>query len=180
MLRRITLAIVAAAIVAAIVPAGAAASPRWLKDRYSAHWHACLNEKACDPGRNIRRWGVRRKHGARQARDRDYYRSLSQIKRLRHPLLVGGPPAQAPGGIPTARPAASSGLESIAACESGGDPGAVSPNGLYRGKYQFDRQTWASVGGSGDPAAAPESEQDYRAAVLMQRRGSSPWPVCGG
>jgi len=70
-------------------------------------------------------------------------------------------------------------LDAIASCESGGDPTAVSSDGSYRGKYQFDRGTWASVGGSGDPAAAPEAEQDYRAALLYQRSGSSPWPVCG-
>jgi hypothetical protein len=70
-------------------------------------------------------------------------------------------------------------LASIAACESGGDPGAVDPSGTYRGKYQFDTQTWASVGGSGDPATAPEREQDYRAALLYSQSGSSPWPVCG-
>ena len=70
-------------------------------------------------------------------------------------------------------------LESIAACESGGDPTAVSADGSYRGKYQFDYGTWASVGGSGDPAAAPEAEQDYRAALLYSRGGSSPWPICG-
>ena len=70
-------------------------------------------------------------------------------------------------------------LDAIAACESGGDPTAVDSSGTYRGKYQFDLQTWASVGGSGDPAAAPEAEQDYRAALLMSRSGSSPWPVCG-
>ncbi len=70
-------------------------------------------------------------------------------------------------------------LDSIAACESGGNPAAVSPDGTYRGKYQFDYGTWASVGGSGDPAAAPEEEQDYRAALLYSRGGSSPWPICG-
>jgi soluble lytic murein transglycosylase-like protein len=70
-------------------------------------------------------------------------------------------------------------LDSIAACESGGNPAAVSPDGTYRGKYQFDYGTWASVGGSGDPAAAPAAEQDYRAAVLYSRAGSSPWPICG-
>ena len=70
-------------------------------------------------------------------------------------------------------------LESIAACESGGNPSAVDASGTYRGKYQFDYGTWASVGGSGDPAAAPESEQDMRAQMLMERSGSSPWPVCG-
>jgi hypothetical protein len=70
-------------------------------------------------------------------------------------------------------------LNAIAACESGGDPTAISADGTYRGKYQFDYGTWASVGGSGDPAAAPESEQDYRAALLYAQAGSSPWPVCG-
>ena len=70
-------------------------------------------------------------------------------------------------------------LESIASCESGGDPTIVSSDGSYRGKYQFSFSTWESVGGSGDPAAAPESEQDYRAALLYAQSGSSPWPVCG-
>lgn len=70
-------------------------------------------------------------------------------------------------------------LDAIAACESGGDPTAVSSDGTYRGKYQFDYGTWASMGGSGDPAAAPEAEQDYRAAQLYAASGSSPWPVCG-
>lgn len=80
--------------------------------------------------------------------------------------------ANLPGGISPAT------LESIAACESGGDPAAVSADGTYRGKYQFDYGTWASVGGSGDPAAAPEAEQDYRAALLYSQAGSSPWPNC--
>ena len=69
-------------------------------------------------------------------------------------------------------------LEAIASCESGGDPTAVNPAGYY-GKYQFDMGTWASVGGSGNPAEASEEEQDYRAALLYSRAGSSPWPVCG-
>lgn len=70
-------------------------------------------------------------------------------------------------------------LEAIASCESGGDPTIVSSDGSYRGKYQFAVGTWESVGGSGDPAAAPEAEQDYRAALLYAQAGSSPWPVCG-
>jgi hypothetical protein len=69
-------------------------------------------------------------------------------------------------------------LSSIAACESGGDPSANTGNGFY-GKYQFTQSTWASVGGSGNPAAASEAEQDHRAAMLYAREGSSPWPVCG-
>jgi hypothetical protein len=70
-------------------------------------------------------------------------------------------------------------LDAIAACESGGDPTAVSADGTYRGKYQFSSGTWAAVGGSGDPAAAPEREQDYRAALLYAQSGSSSWPSCG-
>ncbi len=70
-------------------------------------------------------------------------------------------------------------LESIASCESDGNPAAVSSDGTYRGKYQFDYGTWESMGGSGDPAAAPEAEQDYRAALLYAASGSSPWPICG-
>ena len=70
-------------------------------------------------------------------------------------------------------------LQAIAACESGGDPGAVGGGGLYRGKYQFDLQTWRSVGGAGDPASAPEAEQDRRAAMLYAKAGATPWPVCG-
>ena len=70
-------------------------------------------------------------------------------------------------------------LRAIAMCESGGNPRAIGGGGRYRGKYQFDFRTWASVGGKGDPAAAPEREQDMRAAILYRRAGASPWPVCG-
>ena len=70
-------------------------------------------------------------------------------------------------------------LARIAQCESGGDPTAVSSTGRYRGKYQFSRATWRSLGGSGDPAVAPESVQDAMAAKLYAQRGASPWPVCG-
>jgi hypothetical protein len=70
-------------------------------------------------------------------------------------------------------------LEAIAQCESGGDPTAVSADGTYRGLFQFDYGTWASVGGTGDPAAASASEQIQRAAILYARAGSSPWPICG-
>jgi peptidoglycan hydrolase-like protein with peptidoglycan-binding domain len=77
----------------------------------------------------------------------------------------------------TADPSAT--LEKIAACESGGDPTAVSSNGRYRGKYQFSRATWRAYGGKGDPAKAPEAVQDRIAAALLADRGTAPWPVCG-
>ena len=69
-------------------------------------------------------------------------------------------------------------LAAIRACESGGDYGAVSSNGLYRGAYQFDRETWQSVGGSVDAAAASPAEQDERSAPLCSQLGSNPWPNC--
>ena len=69
-------------------------------------------------------------------------------------------------------------LDSIAQCESHGDPRAISAGGTYRGKYQFDRQTWRSMGGKGDPARASETEQDRRALARDRARGPSPWPNC--
>ena len=69
-------------------------------------------------------------------------------------------------------------LEAIAACESGGDYSANTGNGFY-GAFQFTQETWASVGGTGNPAAASPAEQNKRAAMLYAQQGSSPWPVCG-
>ena len=69
-------------------------------------------------------------------------------------------------------------LRLIAECESGGDPTAVSAGGTYRGKYQFSRETWRAMGGTGDPAKASEAEQDRLALKLYRRAGTSPWPNC--
>jgi peptidoglycan hydrolase-like protein with peptidoglycan-binding domain len=69
-------------------------------------------------------------------------------------------------------------LAKIAQCESGGDPTAVSADGRYRGKYQFTRDTWRRLGGKGDPAAAPEWQQDKLAAKLLAADGTAPWPNC--
>ncbi len=66
----------------------------------------------------------------------------------------------------------------IALCESGGDPTAISPDGVNRGLLQFDYATWRSVGGEGDPATASREEQFERGLVLYGRRGNSPWPNC--
>ncbi|MEV7113297.1 ubiquitin-like domain-containing protein [Streptomyces anulatus] len=82
------------------------------------------------------------------------------------------------------RPASVAGADglnwsALAACESGGRPGAVDPSGTYGGLYQFDTRTWQSLGGSGRPQDAPAAEQTYRAKKLYVRRGASPWPHCG-
>ncbi|MDX6718902.1 MAG: resuscitation-promoting factor RpfB [Solirubrobacteraceae bacterium] len=69
-------------------------------------------------------------------------------------------------------------LAQIALCESAGDPTAVSVDGRYGGKYQFTRETWRRMGGTGDPAKASEREQDRRAAKLLAQEGTTPWPNC--
>jgi Transglycosylase-like domain len=63
-------------------------------------------------------------------------------------------------------------------CESGGVYTTDAGNGFY-GAYQFDLQTWRSMGGTGLPSSAPYWEQDLRAKALYQARGSQPWPICG-
>ena len=68
-------------------------------------------------------------------------------------------------------------LRRIAECESGGNPRAISPGGTYRGKYQFSRGTWRQLGGSGDPADAPEWVQDKLALKLYRQSGTAPWPT---
>ena len=66
----------------------------------------------------------------------------------------------------------------VANCESSGNPRAVNGGGYY-GLFQFDLQTWRSVGGSGNPINASAAEQLMRAKKLYAQRGASPWPVCG-
>lgn len=69
-------------------------------------------------------------------------------------------------------------LRRIAECASHGNPRSVGGGGAYRGAYQFTVQAWRAVGGSGDPAAAPMTEQTRRAARLLARSGPSQWPAC--
>jgi hypothetical protein len=38
--------------------------------------------------------------------------------------------------------------------------------------------TWQSLGGSGDPAKAPEATQDKLAVKLYNQRGTAPWGRC--
>jgi hypothetical protein len=69
-------------------------------------------------------------------------------------------------------------LKRIAQCESGGNIRAVSRDGRYRGKFQFDMSTWRSLGGKGDPAKASEAVQDRLALKLYRARGTAPWANC--
>lgn len=102
--------------------------------------------------------------------------SITKLKRhhrhLRHELRAARRERAAERSV------ASPQLEAIAACESGGNPRTDTGNGFY-GKYQFTLATWQAVGGAGNPAQAPEGEQDRRAQMLMDRAGPGQWPVCG-
>jgi hypothetical protein len=102
----------------------------------------------------------------RAVRDESPARLAARVRALRRALHRASAPSASPR------------MEAIAACESGGNPRADTGNGFY-GKYQFTAQTWASVGGHGNPAEASEAEQDRRAAQLYAREGASPWPACG-
>jgi hypothetical protein len=102
----------------------------------------------------------------RDVRDESPARLAARVRALRRDAHRASAPPVSPK------------MEAIAACESGGNPRADTGNGFY-GKYQFTAQTWASVGGRGNPAEASEAEQDKRAALLYAREGASPWPVCG-
>jgi hypothetical protein len=150
-----------------------------LVNSYSSNYHAVakLHGKRA-PGRNIRKWGLSE---GRKSQCRHLAKSLRTLRAMRfrgsrmlrasHPYI---PPAQ----TRTLRAPVGGTLSRIAACESGGNIHAVNPNGHY-GKYQFDMGTWASVGGSGNPANASEAEQDKRAAMLYSERGGAPW-ACKG
>jgi Transglycosylase-like domain/Putative peptidoglycan binding domain len=97
------------------------------------------------------------------------------------PTAVAAQAGTADGdGAPAADGSQGGLLARIARCESGGDPTVVSSDRAYRGKYQFSRATWRAMGGSGDPAAAGEGEQDRRAALLLERQGPGAWPSCAG
>jgi hypothetical protein len=148
-------------------------SPSRLPETGVQHTYLNLYEKAKrrggDPGRNILLRGVATDgRGVRSAKRAELRQSIGVLRRMTATVPVASGAAASPQ------------LEAIAACESGGDPTAIGGGGLYRGKYQFTYETWASVGGSGDPAAAPEAEQDARAAALLARDGAGHWPVCGG
>lgn len=150
----------------------------WHKNKYLRAKVIALHGKRA-PGRDIVRWGIRTDKRASYAQVRRYFNTMRRMvmPRPATDYITVGRPYVLPARTATIH--AGGVLQSIAACESGGNPRAIGGGGAFRGKYQFDYGTWASVGGSGDPAAASEAEQDQRAAILYSRRGSAPWPVCG-
>ena len=67
-------------------------------------------------------------------------------------------------------------LAKLRSCEGGYT--SWNPAGPYYGAYQFDQGTWSSVSSAKYGDATP-AEQDAAARKLYERRGWSPWPVCG-
>jgi len=68
-----------------------------------------------------------------------------------------------------------------ARCESGGDPDAIGGGGIYRGAFQFMRQTWKRSPKSpgGDPIDFSYRTQAVVAVMLKRHDGAGHWPNCG-
>lgn len=64
----------------------------------------------------------------------------------------------------------------LAQCESTGNFGNQDTGGNgHFGGFQFSPETWASVGGSGNPANASPGEQLTRAKILLAEAGPGQW-----
>ncbi|GAA3509929.1 ubiquitin-like domain-containing protein [Georgenia daeguensis] len=95
------------------------------------------------------------------------------------PAPAPAPTTSAPSSSTSGGAAPTSGVwAQLAQCESGGDPTAVSANGLYYGLYQFSIGTWQAMGGSGLPSQASPAEQTQRAQALQAQSGWGQWPAC--
>jgi peptidoglycan hydrolase CwlO-like protein len=94
-------------------------------------------------------------------------------------------PSPTPGGTPTGTtdPALNPFLQCVVQAESGGNYGAVSPDGLYMGAFQFSQSTWntaALAAGRPDlvgvpPNHASKADQDTVAVALYALDGERPW-----
>jgi peptidoglycan hydrolase CwlO-like protein len=97
------------------------------------------------------------------------------------PTSAGGTPGG--GSTNTTDPALNPFLQCVVQAESGGNYGAVSPNGLYMGAFQFAQSTWdtaAQAAGRPDlvgvpPNRASKADQDTVAVALYALDGQQPW-----
>ena len=95
----------------------------------------------------------------------------------------GAPPATAPAGVTIPDPALNPFLQCVVQAESGGNYGAVSPNGLYMGAFQFSQSTWNLAAQAAGlpflvgvaPNTATKAEQDTVAVALYALDGERPW-----
>lgn len=96
-------------------------------------------------------------------------------------------PAPRPAPKPAPQPAAPAvnmgGVwQSLAQCESGGNPRIVSANGMYKGLYQFSDQTWIAIGGGKyaptADQASPEAQTEMAQKLVAQYGFVSQFPAC--
>ncbi len=98
------------------------------------------------------------------------------------PASASTSPVAAPAGSGT-DPALPPFLQCVVQAESGGNYGAVSPNGEYMGAFQFSQSTWnmaAQAAGRPDlvgvpPNLASKADQDTVAVTLYSLDGEQPW-----
>jgi hypothetical protein len=92
-------------------------------------------------------------------------------------------PAGGGGGGATSDPPLPPFLQCVVQAESGGDYGAVSPDGQYMGAFQFSQSTWdlaaQDAGLPGlvgvPPNTASKASQDTLAVTLYDLDGEQPW-----
>ncbi|MFI9325511.1 transglycosylase family protein [Kitasatospora aureofaciens] len=97
------------------------------------------------------------------------------------PAAHAAPPGGDSGSDPGGRGGGRYDWERVAACESSGNWHINSGNGYYGG-LQFDQPTWRENGGLAYAPRADLAGREEQMAVaqhLAERRGLSPWPVCG-
>jgi peptidoglycan hydrolase CwlO-like protein len=100
------------------------------------------------------------------------------------PTSSASPPTTpAPVNGATTDPALNPFLQCVVQAESGGNYGAVSPNGLYMGAFQFSQPTWNYAAQSAGlpqlvgvpPNTASKADQDTVAVALYALDGEQPW-----
>ena len=171
------LALAAAAGLPATAQADRSDCPRKLERSYSHHWHKVANVHGKrQPGRNIRRQGMRVGHGAwRPARCHEIRRSLRTFKRWLAP-----PPApvargdRAPGWGQTSPVNTGGGYaipSGIVMCESGGSYSAYNPSSGAYGAYQIIPSTAAAFGCDLSSPAG----QDQCAGRIWRGQGRGAW-----
>jgi hypothetical protein len=114
--------------------------------------------------------------------------AVTAAERGGHPSGGGGfatvgAGGKAPPADNTTDPALPPFLQCVVQAESGGNYQAVSPNGLYRGAFQFSQPTWnyaAQEAGRPDlvgvpPNQASKADQDTLAVALYALDGEQPW-----
>ncbi len=92
-------------------------------------------------------------------------------------------PAAGSGPGATSDPALNPFLQCVVQAESGGNYGAVSPNGLYMGAFQFSQATWNMAAQAAGlpglvgvpPNLASKADQDTVAVALYALDGEQPW-----